>query len=603
MATQEVAPDLGDPAVAAGGRDPRRAQGGGGRGALAFAAAVAVYTLIAVIGFWHVWSADPSVYASYAGGDQAASMWFLTWVPYAIMHGHNPLFTTLGNHPYGLNLLVNTSTLALGLLAMPVTLLFGAVVSFNLLCTLAFVASGAAAYALVRRFTSWRPAAFVGGLLYGFSPYMVSQGVGHLNLFFVPLPPLILLVLHELVVRQRGRAVPQGILLGALLVVQFFVATEILLGTVVIGVAGVVLAALFGHGQVRAKLPHAARGIAAGGVLAVALLAYPIWYAAAGRGHIVGAIQSAPQVYRADLLGSVLPDSLQHFAPASSVRISEHFAGNGSENGSYLGIPLLVVLLTGIIVCWRDLRVRVIGLLGAFAVLLSLGSRLEVGNHIIRQVILPEGVFDKLPFLENVIPSRYALYAVLCAAVVLGIVLERLRSLPRWPHPVLAVGAPALVAAVALLPLVPSWPYPMVPAGPPPYFTSGAADAIAPGTVTLVYPFPDANFANPQVWQAATFMRFSMPGGRFIVPGPGGRMQPSHPSSTDTVLALLAGGAAPAETPALRSRIRAELHSWGVQAAVAVPVGVNYPQARSFLTWLAGRPPTLVDGVDVWHHF
>jgi hypothetical protein len=165
------------------------------------------------------------------------------------------------------------------------------------------------------------------------------------------------------------------------------------------------------------------------------------------------------------------------------------------------------------------------------------------------------------------------------------------------------VGVPALVAVAALLPLLPAWPYPMVPAGPPPYFTSAAANAIRPGTVTLVYPFPDADFANPQVWQAATFLRFSMPGGRFIVPGPDGHMQPSHPSFTDTVLAKLAGGEAPQETPALRSRIRSELGSWGVRAAVAVPVGVDFPQAQAFLTWLAGHPPAVVGGVDVWYRF
>ena len=571
------------------------------RGAMAVTLVLVLYTALAFAGFWHAWSTDPSQYALSGGGDQAASMWFLTWVPYALLHGHNPLVSHAANVPYGLNLLVNTSTLALGLVAMPVTLLFGAVVSYNLLCTLAFATSAWAAYVLVRRFTAWRPAAFVGGLLYGFSPYMISQGVGHLNLYFVPLPPLILLVLHDILVRRPGRPWRRGAVLGLLVVVQFFISSEILLGTVIMGAAATVLCALSARRRARESFPYVLRALASAGVVAVALLAYPIWFAFAGPDHIVGPIQSAPQVYRADLLGSVLPDNLQRIAPARLAAIANRFAGNSSENGSYLGLPLVILLVAAVVVLWRDLRVRIVGLLGAFALLLSLGSRLEVDNHIIHPLLLPEAAFDKLPFFQNVIPARYSLYVVLSAAVVLGIVLERVRRSRAWPGRAAALAVTAALGAVVLVPLVPVWPYPMEPAGPPPYFTSAAADAIPAGSVALLYPFPDANFANPAVWQAATFLRFRMPGGRFIVPGPRGRFEPSRPSLTDTTLTAVTAGQPPARSPELRSRIVAQLRQWGVRTIVAVPVGADWPQAESYLVWLLGRQPVPDHGVDAWY--
>ena len=119
-------------------------------------------------------------------------------------HGHNPLFTNYANYPHGVNLLNNTSVPLLGVVGAPVTWIWGAIATYNFWCTVALAGSAFAAYVLVRRVVDWGPAAFVAGLLYGFSPYEIGQS-GHLNLSFVVFPPLILLCLHELVVTQRGR--------------------------------------------------------------------------------------------------------------------------------------------------------------------------------------------------------------------------------------------------------------------------------------------------------------------------------------------------------------------------------------------------------------
>ncbi len=562
---------------------------------------VGIYTVIAVVAFWHAWSADPNAFALSGGGDQATSMWFLTWVPYAVLHGHNPLFSNYANYPYGINLVANTSTLPLGLAAAPVTLLFGQVVSFNLLGTLAPVASAAAAYALVRRFTSWRPAAFAGGLLYGFSPYMVAQGIGHLNLVFVPLPPLIFLLLHDLVVRQRGQPVWRGAVLGLLVVVQFFISSEVLLGTIVIGAAGVLVAAMFARNKVRDRFRYAVIALTSAALVALVFLAYPVWFLFAGPGHVVGPIQAHPQVYRADLLGPILPDSVQHFAPATFARIADHFAGNGSENGSYLGLPLVVVIAVGVIALWRVRVVRVTGILCAFAFVLSLGSRLMVHNRM-TGIPMPEGIFDKLPLLKNALPVRFSLYVALCGAVILGVVLERLRGARFGRHRAASLAVPALVAVAVFLPLIPAWPYVMQPTGVPSYFTSKAADAIPPDTVALVYPFPDASFANPQNWQASTFLRFKLPGGRFIVPEPrAGAAFASRPSLTDTVLSALAAGTPPRRTTSLRVQVQAQLHSWHVRSIVAIPTGSNFAQAETYLTWLLGHSPTHSAGADTWY--
>ena len=58
---------------------------------------------------------------------------------------------------------------------------------------------------VLRRYTTWIPAAFIGGLLYGFSPYMVGQGEGHIFLMLAPVPPVMFLLLDEILVRQSAR--------------------------------------------------------------------------------------------------------------------------------------------------------------------------------------------------------------------------------------------------------------------------------------------------------------------------------------------------------------------------------------------------------------
>jgi hypothetical protein len=137
----------------------------------------------------------------------------------------------------------------------------------------------------------------------------------------------------------------------------------------------------------------------------------------------------------------------------------------------------------------------------------------------------------------------------------------------------------------------------------PQYFTSGADKSIPEGTVVLMYPFPDAINAAPQVWQAATFLRFKMPGGRFNVPQPlTGTAGPARVSLTDTVLSALAAGKPPPETAALKRQLDTQLRSWGVEDVVAFPqLGINPAQQLSFLTWMLGGAPIQRSGAFVWY--
>ncbi|MDA8148213.1 MAG: hypothetical protein M0Z93_05480 [Actinomycetota bacterium] len=601
--------------------DARRRDRTAGRSWLATGICVAVYLALAVAVYWNVWTTHPATITE-PGGDQYATIWFLEWVPFAVRHGFNPLFTNFANYPFGVNLLTNTSVLLLGALAAPVTLVFGPVASFNLLLTLSLAGSASAGYALARRFVHWRPAAFVAGLVYGFSPYQIAQSAGgHLNLVFVVLPPLAFLVLHEIAVRQRGPARRWGIVLGVLVAAQYLISSEIMASTIIIGGLGVLVAGLCAPRSIRAHLRYAVHGLAWAAGVGMVLLAYPLWATLRGPGHITGPIQLVPQGYRADLLGPVIPDSLMRIAPAHLALIASHFANSVTENGSYLGITLLAVLAAGTIVLWREKAVQVLAVVGTLAFVLSLGAGLVVKSNppgAPSGFPLPERLFAKIPLLSNTIPARYSLYVALCAALLLAVILDHVRDAlatrTTGDGPgrriTAAVLAPVAIAVVALIPLIPAAPFTaLLPVGTPAYFTTGGVAHLTPGSVAVIYPYPSSAIPNAEAWQAVAHLRFRSPGGYYLVPAADGAIafSPAVSYARDTVTAAtlvqLAAGAPPEETPALRAAILAQWRSWHVQSLVAFPsLAADPAGATAFLTWLTGRPPSPDDGASVWYH-
>jgi hypothetical protein len=501
------------------------------------------YFALAVIPYWSYWSAGGTMIAG-KGGDPATDAWFLAWTPYALAHGHNPLVSSWGNYPAGVNAITGIGMPLLGVLGAPVIWAFGAFAGTMLWFTLAFPLSALAGYLFVREFVAWRPAAFAGGLLYGFSPYLVAHGGSHLNLVFVPLPPLIFLVLYRILSGKSSWLA--GLVLGGLCVAQFLISAEVLASTAVIGAVGVVACWACGAPRVGPRVgpldgPLVAwRALVVALVVAVAFLCYPVWLLLAGPGHLAGLAQQT-SLYRGNLLAPLIPDSTMFFRTAWSTRLADTFSGGTSENGLYLGVPLLVLLIVAGVVLWRRLPVlRVAVVVSVAALVLSLGSRLTVGRTVVRSVPLPGAIFSRLPVLDNAIAARYSLYVMLGAAVILAVTLCELRGWARdrswaWFSGSVIGGALCVaVAVVALVPLLPSWPYwlhvTQVPAGVP------AATAQVPaGSVAVTYPFPSAADAYPMLWQVAAGMRYKSPGGRFVAPSS------ASPVVTATFAALSAG--------------------------------------------------------------
>ena len=159
------------------------------------------YLALSLILWWHVLPHLRSV-TTCGCGDAALTLWVIKWPAYALSHGLNPFYSSKLFVPRGINMAPNS--LGLGIVVAPVTWLFGPVASLNLIDLLSPPLSALAMFWLLRRWMSWVPAAFVGGLFFGFSPFvLVSLALAHPNFGLLAPVPLIVGCVDDLLVRHR----------------------------------------------------------------------------------------------------------------------------------------------------------------------------------------------------------------------------------------------------------------------------------------------------------------------------------------------------------------------------------------------------------------
>ena len=497
--------------------------------ALAVTTVTLVYVAIGLAAFWPVLPGSTTRLFG-QGPDSVLGAWSVSWVAHAVVHGQNPFFTRDILAPSGVNLAQNNIMPLLGVLTLPLTLTAGPVASVNLLMVLAMPASAAAAFAVFLRLRVWLPAAAVGGLIYGFSPYMVGHGLGHVMLVFAVVPPLIALALISILGSQR-RSLRRGVVLGLLVTAQFFVEPEVL-ATVGIAV-GVALAWSFicWRAWYRGRVGVIAWTLGVAALVAGILLAYPVWMMVAGPQHYVGPAQGIPNPYFNHLLSFVVPGILQKQTFGMGALGAALSAPDAAELGGYIGIPVLVVAAVfGF--CLRRTRRMQLALVVMVAMgLLSLGPHLAVGTNV-SSVPLPAWVMTKLPLLDNILPSRLSFEVDACLAAVVAFGLDDVRSgrvswasagwrSDRRGSVVLVVVVVAALVATQL----PQWPYAsQVVPGP---LTNQVRRSIPPGDpVAITYPYsgplsPVSDW--PMLWQAEDGFDFRLASGYAIHRGPTGR--------------------------------------------------------------------------------
>lgn len=449
---------------------------------------------ITLILYWDVWR-DPThttLGSVDHTNDPMQMMWFLKWVPWALLHGNNPFRTDALFYPDGVSLAWNTAVPTLGILAAPLTLTAGPALSFVVLITLGPPLMTLTNFWWLRRYVSRSWPAAIGALLLAFSPYMSGHMLGHLNLVFTGLLPLGLILVEDLLWRRPRSQMRTAVYLGLVTAAQLGISEELLLILVVLVVL-VLLGSLCVQPALVWSVISDAWGAAVVAVVVTIGVASPLLVAQLILSRAVVVDTSRFQATFADFVHGSVRQVFGSFT---------HSNLGGAEHGVYLGWPVLVVLILGVVLTWRDDALRVVGSAGVALVVLCTSQ-----------------VFSGVPALESVLPARYSFGLYFVVAWLFARWLDQLAdrlhlasSRPGRLLPAMSIG----LMGVALMSLVPkpvsSYPLPATAE----YFGSVWQRSHVPtGSAILLLPAGDGR---GMFYQQEADFEFNEPGGYAMRP-------------------------------------------------------------------------------------
>jgi hypothetical protein len=587
------------------------------------ALAGACYLIAAVGVLILVWRDPASRIVAGGPGDPDQAAWWMRYAANEVAHWRIPALITAGmNAPVGVSVMWNPSLLAPGVALSLVTMLAGPQVSLTVMLTAGFAGSATALFWVLRRWSCALVPAALGGLAYGFSPALTQSAIGHYDLQFAVLPPLII---HALLRLPRD-PVRCGAWLGLLTALQLLTAEELLFYT---GIAALIILAVLAASWPPLRRPRqlasASREMAAtvtSGLMVAAgvftlVAGYPLWTQFFGP----LAQHGSPYVidyYKNDLDGFVQPSVLQLIHSAPSAAYAARFARNPSEYLNYLGWPMLFIGVWAAIALWRVLAVRLMAVAFVILEVFSLGGTLLAGGHVHGWFKLPWYWLQGLPVASSAIPDRFSIIADGCAAALLAFALdaawrETQRRLQEQ-RPQAQLLARIAITVTGLIAIVPLLPAPLPSArlqGTPAGWAQAMADLHLPyGARVLTLPAPSGNFTAPLRWQADTGMPTAMVGGYFIGPVGSGQAYIGGAGMPAAVKYLnwiwLHSGPGIERTTGLVTSARAvppkEVKAWIVSSGMSAVVAVTRADSplAHYLDALLGPPAARSGAVVGW---
>ncbi|MGW4497133.1 hypothetical protein ACWENR_00715 [Micromonospora sp. NPDC004336] len=610
-----TAPDAApDQDVLVAERLPRRLSAARLRGAVArHRADVAVGLLFVALAGWlthGLWPDPAGRVLALNAADQTLYEWFLAVDARALL-GDFGLLTHRLNAPDGVNLMANTTVIALGILLAPVTLLLGAPVTFALLAAANLAGTAVAWYLLyTRTLGAHRIAAALGAGLCGFGPGMVSQTNSHLHMTAQWLVPVIVWLVVRLLRaadpaahaggdRRRPahgpdwrRLVSSAVGLAAAVTAQVFIGEEVLFLCALALLVLTVTYAVTDRALVRRALPGFAGGMALATGLALLVLAWPLWFQFAGPQGVADGMFS-PDYFSADLHSWWAVSPLSILGTDGAARLTT----GPAEYNTFLGWPLLLVAAACAL--WLGRRPLAVACTVGTLVMgaLSLGPRIVVDGD--RTALPgPYTLLSGLPVVDGALPMRFALATLPLIATLLVLAADRaLRGTGRARRLV-----PAAVG-VALLPLLPA-PLPTAERPPVPEFVTGGhwRQCVEPGGVLVPVPLATPQDPWPMRWATAADAAFGMPEGFFI--GSYGRDGTAAMGTWKLpTSALLAGVAERGGQPVVRDEQRRQAAKdadfWGASCVVLAVDTAHAESLRGTLEQLYG-PSTRIADAWIW---
>jgi hypothetical protein len=424
---------------------------------------------------------------------------------------------------------------------------------------------------------------------------MVSHANGHINFVAQFVVPFI--VWQVLRLREPGRAVRGGIVLALLIVLQVFINEETLLFTALTLGVFVIAYAVLARDAARAAAPRMLAGLGVAAVTSFALLAWPLWWQFFGPRSYHGQ-PFDPGHYVTDLLsvGAFARQSL-----AGNGAIARELSVSATEDNTFFGVPVLVMLVVSMIVLRRSAAAWATAVAGLTLLVASMGPELRVAGHD-TGIPLPFALVSHVPIIDLVSVTRFAIVTATVVGVLLALAADRIRLAPHRRR-----RAFWIALTVALVPVAPK-PVPIVEADPIPAFVADGIwrDYVADDRTMVPVPLPDVTTGRTAMrWATLANFDFRVPRGYFMGPADppgdntGSWSAPPRPTSTLLYRVREYGRPVPL-TDADRRAAVADLTFWRAAVVVLVPDSRNGDLLEDTVTGLLGRPPQQVGGVLLW---
>jgi hypothetical protein len=458
-------------------------------------------------------------------GDNFQHAWFLWHFARAVSHSRNPFYTRLLFYPSRVTLAWSTADPLAGLIALPLSLLAGPAVAYNLSLVLQLALSAFFARLLCLRISRNEPAAFIGGLIFGFSPFLLAHALGHLSLVTAFPIPLFVLALDRIFAAQNP-SWKSGIPLGLALLLAAFAHYNYVVICVFFAFFWLLVERMVHFSSQRLRfLNRVWKPLAAGAATFLLGFSPLLWTMLGKRADIpVSRGPSHLDVFSADVLGFFIPSWNHIFLGRFVSHLNPRIFVAGFEGTVYVGVIVLALAAIGF---WKGRSqdapwaMRAF-LLGLIFYLLSLGPWAHLLGHPLH-IPGPAALFYLLPFAKFMsAPARFHVAVALCLAILgsLGVkfLLERTakRSHRCWIVSLIAI----LVIADYL-----TIPFPRSSIADPgaPYSATAAGDLrpsaaqscalphdVRRGTV-LTFPLVAAPYCLKSLWmQASDDGRFAL---------------------------------------------------------------------------------------------
>jgi hypothetical protein len=469
--------------------------------------------------------------------DAGTYVWDFWWMAHAIEHLNDPWFTRAIAAPVGAQLGYHALMPLEGLVMMPVTVLFGPSVSYNLLSILI---PGLLCYAMYRAARLWlrsQTGAIAAGAFFGLSSIMAWHAWYQLNLaagaLFLPLALEAAVRLRR--APSRRRAVILGVILGASLLTDqesFVLVAIVVVAALIPWLAGPPLRR---GARLLARLAGRPAPASGGGTPgAPDAPGWPARLVATGLASVVALVVASPQI------AAMVAQSRAGGAafPAGQVDVDYALSGTNfpgifgvspravrlgltalrpiSYRGPVLdgvltfGLVVSVLAVFGLAASWRRRSAWLLALLWLFSAALALGSKLKVNTHpyvpfaevwhgVRLSAIMPFTWFVQIPGLDGFREAgRLTMLGILPAALLAGAAVDWLRY-----H-----AAPLLIPVLVLATLEAGW-----------------AGNVAVGTMPTALPALDRPIAADHSGSIVVDVPFGVRGG-VPLPGEGDAFDP-----------------------------------------------------------------------------